>query len=158
PPVVVEVTDSAAHPITSAGDPGTLRDVLEGTVTSVAIKFVRLWRGSPIEGQRTTIDKIDVEPTVVIEVEQSNAPAHRVSDEEIASCTAVVSKGDSGPIGDVLKPGTGIRPGREPRGALERLRHCRPLEHGPRQGHGCLIGHLGELRQLGCQSTAPRVL
>jgi hypothetical protein len=89
-----------------------LGDILEGPITSVAIQFVWLRGGLRFKRQGTTVDKINIEPTIVIEIEQGDAPAHDVAEKEVAGCPAVVAKSDSRSIGNILETRTGIVPGR----------------------------------------------
>src|SRR5262249_9928759 len=87
-----------------------------------------------IEGQWTTVDKVNVEPSVAIAIEERDPTAHGVPDIEIPGFPALVSKADPAAIGNVLEPERGVMRGRLSGRAVQRARFDRGLQHRARVG------------------------
>ena len=76
--VVVVVGNGAAHPeLAAAGDAGLVGDVGEGAVAVVLVERVLQRRLRLVEVARAAVDHEDVDPAVVVVVEERDAGPHR---------------------------------------------------------------------------------
>jgi hypothetical protein len=67
-----------------------------------------------IEGQGTPTDKIDIQPAIIVEIEERNASAHGIPDEKSARRTWVILKLNACSNCNVLELDPGIWTGHHP--------------------------------------------
>ena len=88
------------------GDAGFLGDVLECAVAAVAKEPIAggRWCGSRATGrvvERPSLDAIDVEPAVAVEVEQAHAARHRLGEQVLRGLAVVEDEAEAGRLGVV---------------------------------------------------------
>ena len=105
PAVVVEVADDGAEAPALVGDAGFFGDVGEGAVVIVVEEGgVRGGRFAVFGGEGGAADKVDVEPAVVVVVEEGDAGADGFEDDVfLGGAHFVLPGGEAGLVGDVHK-------------------------------------------------------
>src|SRR5262249_32686890 len=99
PTVVVEVADGDAHAVAGDVEAGALADVPEGAGGALAEEAVAgRGVGPPV------VDEVDVEPAVVVEVEQGDAGAHDLRHEVAADRARLVAEVKAGRGRNLFKP------------------------------------------------------
>ena len=96
-PVVIVIGHGHAQAVTASPgdrrDSGSVCDVLEGPVTSVAEETVAIVATGGVD--RPALDAIDVEPAVAVEIEQAHATRHGLGQEVLWRLAIVEGKAET---------------------------------------------------------------
>ena len=104
PAVVVVVAGAGAHAVLAMLDAGPGRDVLERAVAAVPVQAVpRLLRDRRI-GERSAVDQEDVDPAVVVVVEEQPARAHGLDQVFVGARAVDVAEVHAGLAADIREP------------------------------------------------------
>src|SRR5690349_13942337 len=108
PAVVVVVARTGPHAVLAMCDPGSRRHVLERAVPAIAVKaMASLLRDGGIV-QRTAVDEEDVDPAVVVEIEEQAARTHRLDEVLVGARAVDMPEVDAGLASDVCIPDSGV--------------------------------------------------
>ena len=103
PSIVVEVTHGHSHPVALSRYPGLGRDLSEGPVFVVPIQGMAGWnagRGMPMS---TTVDQIDVQPSIVVVIYKGGSSAHGFNQVFLRSGTVFMGPDNPGLAAHVNK-------------------------------------------------------
>ena len=88
--VIVADRDAMAIPPRHAGDSRPVGDVLERAIPAVSEKPVSWWRRPGIGGKWPALHRVDVQPAVVVNVDEANSPTDRDWRDQTADDRAVL--------------------------------------------------------------------
>ena len=101
PAVVVVVAGAGAHPVLAMADARSIGHVLERAVAAIPVQAVpRLLRHRRI-GERATVDEEDVDPAVVVVVEEQPARADGFDQVFVGARAVDVAEVDAGVAADI---------------------------------------------------------
>ena len=101
--VVVVVASAGPHAVLAMADAGLRRDVLERSVPAIAVQTVPGGRRDPWVGNRSAVHEEDVDPAVVVEIEEQPSGPHDLREVLVGARAVDVRDAHAGGGGDVAE-------------------------------------------------------